>query len=181
MWNKGYAQGHAVASGRAGVRIQGCACRRAELRAKTGLTCSLLFLCRRRLCSKSLSLTEVATSSSRAVALSWSKMLPSRSFFSCSIVSCSFKRELSVKAAWGRQGFREGESWMKLGQERTWSGCTCLGGWASVLVAEGAVNARRNRQAGRWWETLNVRVSLSPFSPSTSILLPNPGQEGCLL
>ena len=34
-----------------------------------------------------------------------------------------------------------------------------------MLVAEGAVNARRNRQAGRWWEALNVRVSLSPFSP----------------
>lgn len=73
-------------------------------RQPVGLTCSLLFLCRRLLCSRSLSLTELATWSRRAVALSWPKMPVNRSFFSCSMVSCCFRRELSARAACGRQG-----------------------------------------------------------------------------
>ena len=166
-----------MASGRAGVRTQGCARRGAELRVKTRLTCSLLFLCRRRLCSKSLSLMEVATCSSRAVALSGPKMLPSRSFFSCSIVSCCFRRELSIRAAWGRQAFCERESRMKLGQECTCSGCTCLGGWASVLVAEEAVSARRNRQAGG----PECQGQSDPLLTRHIPLVTNPEQECCLL
>lgn len=83
-----------------------------------GLTCSLLFLRRRLLCSRSLSLTEFSTCSRRAVALSSPKMLLSRSFFSCRRVSCCFRRVLSARAACGRQGFHEPWS-------RTWQDGAC--------------------------------------------------------
>lgn len=86
-----------------------------------GLTCSLLFLRRRLLCSRSLSLTELSTCSRRATALSWPKTLPSRSFFSCSRVSCCLRRVLSARAACGRQGFHGPRS--RAGQDEAWNQC----------------------------------------------------------
>lgn len=145
VWNKGHVQGHVVVS-RAGVRIQSCGCREAELGPGRGspAVCSSSA---EGGCAASLrSLTEVATCSSKGVALSWPKDAVQQ-VFSCSIVSCSF-RELSIRAAWGNKS-REQESSMKLGQEHT---CLAAPAWeaeASVLVAEGRGECKEKQAGGK--------------------------------
>lgn len=131
------------------------------------LTCSLLFLCRRLLCSKSRSLTELATCSRRAAALSWPKMLPSKSVFSCSIASCSFRRELSARAACGRQGT------MPVRQP----GRPKLTPFPTVPAMEPCVCGRwkkqhsRNRLMEIHWEALNFRIHVGCLLPSLTHLI----------